>query len=188
MAAPEPRRQPRTDRIDIAKLNDPQARSAYTVRLPETANDAPADWQNAILHAAKDTLGLVQRGPTNPWISDDTWQLVQQRRELKLKKLEDNSIETAAQYDRSDHRAYMNRFAAEAEAAAGRFDMKCLYMKVKCIANKKDPQNQPVRDRDGNRIKRSVTIHHAISGKPSGEEELLDVRQTRRLFTPYSSR
>lgn len=153
-------RGPKRGKINTDGLKVPPIRSAYTRRLEELSNTVGGgNWQQEMMNIAADTIGLQQRQPKKPWISNATWGLVKDRKQVKdvlnlsdtpLQRAKYNELHKLVQKSsRADKRAYVHRIAKEAEEAAARFDMKDLYRKVKTLSSKKSPNDQPIYDKNG---------------------------------------
>ena len=138
-------------RFDSQKLKDPafqeEFRAAVNTRLEsEPPGNIEEDWchlRNAIQDAAVNVLGYV-RGRREEWISEDTWILIQEKKDLK-KKMEtsdkalrrifkDKHRQKAAEVKRAtrrDKRQYYHLKADEAEEAAARRDQRSLFKLAK---------------------------------------------------------
>lgn len=149
--------------INIDNLQDPTKRRAYTDKLNHLTNDGSTSWVECHLEAAKQTLGDTSRNKHKSWLSDHTWQLIDQRRRLKDALNRAETQQARSQYNdmgkevkraaRKDRRAHTNKLAAEAEEAAQKHDMRTLYRKTKELANSGRRNNTiPVEDRNGNGI------------------------------------
>ena len=118
--------------------------------------------KNIIKSACETVLGW-KTNKKKEWMSDLSWQKVEERRKMKEKI---NSAKTRAQkYSaqvkhqelhkeekktcRKDERRYINQLATEAEQAAYIGDIKTLYNITKTLSRRKTVKNKPVNDKDG---------------------------------------
>lgn len=127
-----------------------------------TAEGAWITFKQATVGACEEVLG---RPPVNskPWIRDETWQKVEERKKLKQ---ELNQARTRQQKQiianrysvmakevkkqlRRDKRSYFNEIAERAETAASKGDLKALYTTTRLLGGKKGSLNRPVRDKTG---------------------------------------
>ena len=118
--------------------------------------------KNIINNACETVLGK-KTNKKKEWMSDLSWQKVEERRDMKEKT---NSAKTRAQkYSaqvkhqelhkevkksyRKDKRKYVNQLATEAEQAAYIGDIKTLYNITKTLSRRKTVKTNPVKDKDG---------------------------------------
>ena len=134
--------------------------------LVEGENDIEIHWDHtkSLLHdTCEVTLGKVKT-QNKQWISSDT---VHRLEERKAKKTALNSSRTRADKARAqaeytavdkevkrsvkkDKRDYIDGLAREAEAAAGKGNLKDLYLMTKKLAGKFQQTEKPVKDKNGN--------------------------------------
>ena len=141
--------------------------------LEDDKKDQPAaelEKANGILEkaynmTAKKVLGYKTK-KVKPWISKESWDLIEQRKEIKLKldgtnseRLKENRRVQNKAKDREvkrqicrDKRNWSEGKAKEAEEAANMQHMKTLYSLTKMICNDKPRQSRVVNDRDGNAL------------------------------------
>ena len=117
-------------------------------------------WNATTVHV----LGY-KRGRREDWISDETWDLILEKKNLKM-KMETSSSQTremfrnlhrakAAEVKRSsrrDRRRFFNSKADEAEQAANRNDQRTLFKMAKELGGSKKGYNGMIKDANGNKI------------------------------------
>ena len=108
---------------------------------------------------------MLERPRTHrkPWISDETWQKVEERRlakqDLNQAKTHQQKQQATARYStlakevkrelRADKRKHINNIAAEAEEAASKGDLKTVYATTRLLSGRRNNPNRPVRDKEG---------------------------------------
>ena len=110
----------------------------------------------------EEVLGKVIR-ERKEWMSEDTWKIVEERRELKAKmeaaKTRNQKLATTHAYNmkntevkrsfRRDKRKRIDDIAREAEEAAEKRDMKKVYDTTRLLSGKRNVQSTPVKDKNG---------------------------------------
>lgn len=178
---PEQRSQCRP-KINIENLKLAGKRHDFSTKLNELHEQGSLNWQTCHLEAAKQTLGVQPRTARKNWISDNTWLLIEHRRQMKERLNQSDTPEARSQYydigkrvkkaARRDRRNYINKFAEEAEEAAQKYDLRALYQKIKELANGgRYNNNMPIEDSNGNII---VTADQQRSRWRQYFEELLN--------------
>ena len=131
---------------------------------PHTVEESWCEWKNAVHDAAINVLGYA-RGRREEWISERTWVLIQEKKELK-KKMEtsDNDLrrnfrekhrQKAAEVKRNtrrDKRQYYHLKADEAEEAATRRDQRSLFKLAKEIGGVQKVCRGILKDENGNKL------------------------------------
>ncbi|RUS69643.1 hypothetical protein EGW08_022594 [Elysia chlorotica] len=115
------------------------------------------------LHASESCLGTKQR-KRNEWISAETWETIEDRKDLKRKAMETKSERLKEQYrekyreadktvkrkTRVDQRAFIYDLASQDEEAAGRGEQGQVYKITKIVAGKyRGTSNAPITDKQG---------------------------------------
>ena len=139
--------------MNVAKLKDPDVRKSFQTqvknRFTVLQNQQELDLYNfnkALLEAGEKWLG-PRRRRKEVWISDETWRKIDERKEKKKKILTTKSHRQKAQLQtlysaldkevkksaRADRKAYIEKIAEEAEAAASKQDMGTLYKLTKSL-------------------------------------------------------
>lgn len=115
--------------------------------------------------ACEETIGY-RKPQKNPWITEDTWKKVQERKELKHRRenaQQPDEITTATRElnnkhkevkrsFRQDRRKWTEDLATKAEEAARDGKAKDLYKITKQLANKKTKCQKPIRNKEGNML------------------------------------
>ena len=110
----------------------------------------------------EEVLGKVTR-ERKEWMSEDTWKIVEERRDLKAKmeaaKTRNQKLATTHAYNmkntevkrscRRDKRKRIDGIAREAEEAAEKRDMKKVYDTTRLLSGKRNVQSTPVKDENG---------------------------------------
>jgi len=125
-------------------------------------SDVESDWvqvKKAVNDTCKEVLGYKKRSD-NPWISDHSLSLIDQRRVSRDKLCSQESPINRAEYNllnkrvkrsvRRDKRNYIEDLATAAEEAASRFDSKTLYDITKKLSKQKSASTAHIKDSQGN--------------------------------------
>uniref|UniRef100_A0A8D9ADY8 Craniofacial development protein 2 n=1 Tax=Cacopsylla melanoneura TaxID=428564 RepID=A0A8D9ADY8_9HEMI len=114
---------------------------------------------------SEETLGH-RESRKNPWISQTTWEKVQERRQLKIAKEtaqgQDTVRRTTKEFNdkhkevkrsfRADKRKWAEDLATKAQEAEREGDIRELYKITKTLSNRKIKQQKPVKNSEGNLI------------------------------------
>lgn len=183
MAIKNRQRGERRTNINVDELKAPNKKREFSAKLNELIHQNELSWQECHLEAAKQTLGEQRRNKRKAWISEDTWQLIEQRRLLKERLNQRDHPDVRAEYNdmgkrvkratRHDRRTHTNKLADEAEEAAQKHDMRTLYRKVRELAGGgKNNNNMLLEDKDGRNI---VSIDDQRSRWREYFDELLNI-------------
>ncbi|XP_073821719.1 uncharacterized protein [Musca autumnalis] len=106
---------------------------------------------------AKTHVGYTKKSERKDWISDYTWNLIQERKCLKQQALGD--VQSKERYKdvakmvkrsaRNDKRNFAEAMAKEAEAAAGSNNMRELHKIIKRLSNNSQTRTQAIRNTNG---------------------------------------
>ena len=157
-------------RFDVKKLQDPQVKQEFNITLQnrfsvlqDQTRLTIADFNTAMQETGKEILGF-KKSKKKEWISSNTTDLIEKRREAKKKVLStrservrerlakehkdrDKEVKESA---RNDKRRYTEGLAEEAEAAAAQNDMKTVYEVTKKLkGNFGQNCDRPVKAEDG---------------------------------------
>ena len=116
----------------------------------------------------EEVLGKVTR-ERKEWMSEDTWEIVEERRKLKAKmeaaKTRNQKLATTHAYNmkntevkrscRRDKRKRINDIARETQEAAEKQDMKKVYGTTRLFSGKRNVQTTPVKDKNGEVLTRT---------------------------------
>lgn len=116
----------------------------------------------AYTETCKEILGYKKQG-RKPWMSDCSWDLVKQRKQLRLLMLQEQFPERISTYKdelrnmqkkvkksiRSDKRKFVKELAEEAQKAAEINDSRTLYRITKTLSKKNFNRNVPLRTEEG---------------------------------------
>ena len=168
LATAKQNRTPTQKRFDVAKLNNVDTLTKYRESLQakfdvETSDiDAASQWEhvNATFKAVStDVLGFRLPG-RKEWITEKTWELIENRRKLKAQININNTPELFEQYRatdkeiskcaRADKRKWMSDIARDAEKAANHCQTRETYRLIKKLSNSKTSPDHPLRDTHGN--------------------------------------
>jgi hypothetical protein len=165
---------------DVEKLRDPKTKTAFTLQLKNKfqvltdavdqmqgdSGDINAKWQQfktAYEQTCKACLGTKQR-KRKEWITEDTWQAIENRRTLKKKVLEAKSERLKERYkqqyreanrtvkrmSRTDKRNHINDLASQAEDAAQRGEQGRVYKITKMVCGRyRGGTDTPIMDKQG---------------------------------------
>jgi hypothetical protein len=160
-------------RIDSRRLSNSKVQKEFQLELKnrfdelgdEREQNIENKWNNiktVILEAANNSAGIMKTD-RKPWISDNTWQCIHERKTAKLAicnaktipdeirakedyRKKDKQVKTAA---RRDNRAYVDRLAEEGEQAAKVGNSKTLYNTLKQLTGTFKQRGGPIKSKDG---------------------------------------
>ena len=161
-------------RFDTTKLQRPEIRKAFSVELKnrfqclDELEDVETFWHEitkCYKETATDMIGFKAKGH-KPWISNESWKLVDERRQLKEKSNNSRSERLKnslnAKYSdkdkevkksmRNDKRQWTDNLIDEAEKAASNGMMKTVYEITRTICNEKPKSPQIIKDKTGNKL------------------------------------
>ena len=151
------------NRFEILQREDPE--DDETDQPEAELEKANAILEKAYNMTAKKVLGYKTK-KVKPWISKESWNLIEQRKEIKL-KLDGTTSERLKEKRRVEYKAkdqevkrqicrdkrnWSEGIAKEAEEAANMQHMKTLYSLTKTICNDKPRQSAVVNVRNGNAL------------------------------------
>ena len=164
-------------KFNVRKLNNDETKKDFALSiqnkfasLPIEETEDESETVEPMWRRFKETVvdtcdAVLGKLPANrkTWITDETWQKVEKRKELKQKlnqaRTRMRRQEAAREYKkmakdvkkqlRDDKRAYINEIAEQAEQAAYKGDLKSLYATTKTLSGRKTNSNRPIRDKDG---------------------------------------
>ena len=115
----------------------------------EIGPDLEQEWSQTI---CKEILSKVKRERME-WMSEDTWTLVEERRELKSKMkaamTRNQKLAATRVYNRRDKRKRIDDIAQGAEEAAEQRDMNKVYATTRMFSGKRNVQSTPVKNKNG---------------------------------------
>ncbi|KAJ8717892.1 hypothetical protein PYW07_005822 [Mythimna separata] len=163
-------------RFDVNKLSDLDTRRAFRLELrnrfsglEEVADSLDEEW-NRIKMAYTETssviLGHKSSHSREDWMSQHTWSLIEDRRNLHLKLLETRNVDERAglilQYrrirkaiyrsTRADRRRWADDIADHAQHAANTGNLKELYRSTKTLVGDNRRKRKPLRSKEGQLI------------------------------------
>ena len=165
-----------TPRYDISRLQDPRTKNAFVLQLrnrfqalsnideqdneeDDTVNQQWEQVRNIVDEASKTCKGMQKTRKKKEWITPNTWQAIEERRQLKKKINDSRSARLRVKYRaayaetnrrvkikiRTDKKAYMEGLAKEAEEAAQKGEQRNVYKITKLICGKySGSRNAPV--------------------------------------------
>ena len=162
-------------RFDVRKLRTKETKDAFQLALQNRfeALQVEEEEEWSVEHAwtilKQSTIGACEEAlgrplpNRKPWISDETWQKVEERRkqkqELNQARTRQQKQAAANKYSemakevkkqlRGDKRSFFNELAEQAETAAGKGDLKALYATTRLMSGRRSNPNRPVRDKSG---------------------------------------
>ena len=186
---------------DSGKLKDPTAKNQFVMELNnrfQVLEDTPADDINALcdnihtafLDTSENVLGYGRR-ERKEWISDNTWQIIGERKAAKQGMLtgsEEQRAQASETYReknrdvkksvRKDKRDYTDSLAREAQTAAEKGDTRTVYKITKQLTGGFTNRTTVVKDKDGNvlmkeeeLLKRWAEHYTEILNRPDPEVE-----------------
>ena len=199
----------RIPRYDISRLQDQSTKNAFVLQLrnrfqalsnideqsideeEDTVNQQWKQVKTIFDEASKTCLGMQKTRKKKEWITQDTWQAIEERRQLKKKIIDSKSARLREKYRtaytetnrrvkrkiRTGKRAYMEDLAKEAEEAAQKGEQRNVYKVTKLICGKYNgSRNVPIRDKQGQLLtseKEARWVEHfnEVLNRPPPEEE-----------------
>uniref|UniRef100_A0A0B7BIP1 Reverse transcriptase domain-containing protein n=1 Tax=Arion vulgaris TaxID=1028688 RepID=A0A0B7BIP1_9EUPU len=159
-------------KFDVKKLQSQATKEVFQIALKnrfealqttEEEGTVESRWntlKQATVGACEEILGRSS-SIRKPWITDETWQRVEERKKLKQEVNQSRTRQqkqaAATRYNemarevkrqlRNDKRAFINEIAEETAASKG--DLKALYETTRLLSGRKNNQSRPVRDKTG---------------------------------------
>ncbi|KAJ8379197.1 hypothetical protein AAFF_G00223090 [Aldrovandia affinis] len=164
--------------LDIGKLKCQNINKEFVLELrnrfgalADSTDEDPdihTKWEtikNTYVEAATKILGYRDK-KNKEWLTPGTWQKIEQRKQLKAKILNNESLRLQKQVQeayktkdkevkksaRNDKRAFVEMLACKAEGAARRGEMGVVYTINKHLCGKNTSQSAPIKDKDGNNL------------------------------------
>ncbi|XP_078603943.1 uncharacterized protein LOC144877771 [Branchiostoma floridae x Branchiostoma japonicum] len=171
----------KSTKYNVERLKNPETKQEFILTLAnrfdalrynsdeeddnEGEDEIETEWsiiKEAYTSTCEEVLGKVKR-ERKEWMSDDTWEKVEERRKLKANidncRTRNQKANAMKQYNsadrkvkkscRRDKRKWFSDKAAEAEEAASKQDMRTLYKITKTLSGKRRQINKPVQGKDG---------------------------------------
>ena len=160
-------------RYNYQKLKQKDVKQKFSIELKnrfsclqvEADNGLEQQWKSfrdSYTETAKKVLG-VKRGSSKPWISDDSWSRIDERKEVKKKMLDAKSTrikermnaeykEKAREVKKSlqqDRRRWADSLATDAEDAFQSGNMKGVYDSTKKLCNKRPRKMDVIKNKEG---------------------------------------
>lgn len=170
------------ERYNVQWLKDgSECAEEYRTKLREVANTIPNPEESTIeelwerykcmyKQTAKEVIG-IQKRTNKPWLSQETWKKIEQRRQIKHKIIEkeqedkerlkreykekDKEIKRSA---RRDRREYQEDLLVEAETAARQNDLRTLYKTTKKLSETGTTSTVHVKNKEGKILKNEKEI------------------------------
>ena len=168
----------RNSRYNVQILKKPEIKTQFVLELQnkyealaqqdieaETVEEKWNRMKQIFDQTSKEVLGN-QKKEHKEWMSEPTWQLINERRKIKanilaeqnqckkaeLQKEYSNKDKDVKRSTRKDKRDFVENLAEQAEAAAMQGDMKTLYEVTRKLTKKNNNQDRPIKDKEGNTI------------------------------------
>jgi len=192
-------------RYDTKKLSDPLVAINYQAEVagkltPVTdmltgdaegcVNNVVEKMVDAFNNTSKNILGTVRNMPVKEWLSEDTWKLVQERRNLKRSRRESTDNRRHYNYlcreikrrSQCDKDTYLRKICKGVEEAHMQKKTREIYDSVQKITGKSAPKVRIVRDKNGvvlidqDKVKGRWKEHFCdlYNPKTSSDEKVLD--------------
>ena len=163
-------------RLDVERLKDEKIRKSFNESVKkkleegrEETEDVEKVWEHqrqAYVQSAEEVLGF-RKGKSKPWISENSWNLIDERRDIKTKidsthseRLKNRIREVYRERDeevkrsvREDKRRWISEKAERAQDAAENGRQKELYSIVKQLTGQSNRQTAAVKDKNGELLK-----------------------------------
>uniref|UniRef100_A0A6P7H5P7 Uncharacterized protein LOC114347352 n=1 Tax=Diabrotica virgifera virgifera TaxID=50390 RepID=A0A6P7H5P7_DIAVI len=142
--------------LNPSKINDFQHNLEEALPLDQVDSDPESTWlyfKDKVIEAAKDCEAAVSTG-RKPWISDNTWTVIQRRKEHKTRygtndeyRALSKDIKKQCRKDKAD---YIFQICREIEEHGCRNEPRDLFQKIKLLTREFKPQTWSVIDKEGN--------------------------------------
>ena len=176
------------DKLNTFKLNLHNRFEALTPTEDDTVEESWEEIKTVYNEVSKEYLGF-KKNEKQPWISQNTINLMNERQELRKKVLDTENEADKASYNRlskaikksaqRDKRSYTEELATKAENAARQNRMKEVYDITRKLTGKFNKSSSHIRDKQGNLLKtdednlnRWAEHFNDILNVPSSEEEV----------------
>ena len=163
-------------KLNVERLKDEETKKKYCAAVNNKMEEVRTDseeveemWRHqkdAYINAAEEVLGF-RKWKSKPWISDRTWNLIDERKDIKTKaqnirseriqnqmknryKEKDKEVKRSV---REDKRMWMKHKAQKAQSAAENGRQKELYNIVKQLTGQNTKQTAAVKDKGGKLLK-----------------------------------
>lgn len=166
--------QKRRIKYNFDKLKDKEMQQHFSLELSnrfqqlreeEEGQDIEHNWksiESTYINTCEKVLGKRERG-REEWITSETWEAVNQRKECKKRlntaRTQEEKVQARTDFNqlnktvkrsfRRDKRAFINNLATQAETAAQNNDSRTLYHITKRLTGKFSRADKPVRAKDG---------------------------------------
>ena len=135
--------------------------------VPKTRNDQKisevekqwSELKNTVTAAAENIIGRKRGRKREQWISDHSWELIDQRKEAKRTMLHCQNETTRSEYrqidkqvkkqTKRDKQNWLDEKIKQAQQAAERNDTRTTYRIIKELTNDSKKQNLPIKSKDG---------------------------------------
>ncbi|EYC22099.1 hypothetical protein Y032_0018g3711 [Ancylostoma ceylanicum] len=157
--------------LAVEKLMDPVVTDRFTLELRNrfvvfnNPHDIERDWaevKTTVKDCAKEIIGRRRGTRKEQWIQERTWQMVDERKRAKLRKMQSKSevelkeaSKRYAELDRTikkscprDKKEWLIKKGEEAKKAADRGDSRTLYRIVNDLTGVRNMSNIPIKDRN----------------------------------------
>lgn len=148
-------------RYNVRILQNKERNEEVGNALRECVPSTTTTWEetcNSLRNIAENEIGFNQKTQRKVWISDSTWNLIQERNTIKQQLNENPNLR--ARYSalakavkraaRNDKRRHLETMAIEAETAAGANNMKELHQIISRLSNQNMNRSHAVKDENGN--------------------------------------
>ena len=119
-------------------------------------DDVEESWRNlkeGLLETAKQCCRAGNLEGRKPWISDETWQVIEQRKQLKEGPLDEAKYRSLSKNIqkrcRKDKEKFLSNICQEIESHSHRNETKDLFQKVKLLAREFKPRNYAIESEHG---------------------------------------
>ncbi|KAE9547262.1 hypothetical protein FO519_009526 [Halicephalobus sp. NKZ332] len=161
-----------TPPMEVKQLQDPTTQAKFQLELKNrfqplqdisNFEDLWSTFRSAVTDSAKACLGRRRAPRKKRWIRDQTWDLIDKRKETKKLRDQASSPESRTSEDNNyrtldrlvkkscqeDKKAWIEEKCNEAQIAADRNDSRALYRIVKDLTGFRNFSNTPVKDKNG---------------------------------------
>jgi hypothetical protein len=180
-------------KYNVGRLKDRSTKSQFSEKLKERLQNVEHDgtvesrWnslKNAFKDASEEVLGYEQ-ATRKEWLSLETWKIVEERRQAKLRVCENQDQAKAQELDtvfnnlnkevkrsaRRDKQRFMENLAEEAQEAANRGHLSDLYKITRKLTQAPVRPQMPVKDKNGRII---VAVEEQLARWKEHFQEILN--------------
>lgn len=161
-------------KFDINKLHNHEFKEQYAIETKNRFNalvnfesgDIEDQWnmfKDALKESAKNSIGIKRGSKKESWISDSTWELIDERKKVKSQQIQSDCEENRKKYKmldklvktqtRKDKQAWLDQKTKQAQEAANMNNTRAVYQIIKELSNNTSKKQVPIKSKNGTCLK-----------------------------------